>query len=181
MKKKKKQQLQELTEIMIAERGNMLRYAFYRLGNRDEAEDLLHDAYLRLYTQISEGAGKDIINLRNYLFKVLLNLCTDKIANRQNVLIIDLDSVREIPDIITEDNEGDYARITQMLGQLPEEQAEVIRLRVYGNKSFAEVADILRLPLPTVKSRFLYGLNKMRKDLNITVKQIKLTHKNCKQ
>ena len=180
MKKKKKQQLQELTELMIAERGNMLRYAFYRLGNCDEAEDMVQDAYLRLYTQISEGGGKDITNLRNYLFRILSNLCTNKIANRRDYLIIDLESACEMPDITTEDNEGDYARITQMLRQLPEEQAEVIRLRIYGNKSFAEIAEILCLPLPTVKSRFLYGLNKMRKGLNITVKQIKLTRKNDK-
>ena len=55
------------------------------------------------------------------------------------------------------------AVIVKLLDEIPEEQAEVIRLRIYGDNSFAEVADILSVPLPTVKSRFLYGLEKIRK------------------
>ena len=58
--------------------------------------------------------------------------------------------------------EKDYARVTMVLATLPDEQAEVIRLRIYAEKSFVEIAAILALPLSTVKSRFIYGLKKMR-------------------
>ena len=70
-------------------------------------------------------------------------------------------------------NEEDYARITRMLGLLPEEQAEVIRMRIYANKSFVEIAAILALPISTVKSRLIYGLNKLRKQLNAEHKILK--------
>lgn len=62
-------------------------------------------------------------------------------------------------------NESDYKRIVGLLTEIPDEQAEVIRLRIYGDNSFAEVAEILSLPLSTVKSRFLYGLEKLRKNM----------------
>ena len=52
--------------------------------------------------------------------------------------------------------------------EIPEEQAEVIRLRIYGDNSFAEVSEILSVPLPTVKSRFLYGLEKIRRAMKQT-------------
>ena len=52
--------------------------------------------------------------------------------------------------------------------EIPEEQAEVIRLRIYGSNSFADVAEILSIPLPTVKSRFLYGLDKIRRAMKQT-------------
>jgi RNA polymerase sigma-70 factor (ECF subfamily) len=74
-----------------------------------------------------------------------------------------LDTRFDIADLSTENNEADYKRIAQLLVEIPEEQAEVIRLRIYGNNSFADVAEILSLPLPTVKSRFLYGLEKIRR------------------
>ena len=66
-------------------------------------------------------------------------------------------------------NETEYRRIASLLTEIPDEQAEVIRLRIYGDNSFAEVAEILSLPLPTVKSRFLYGLEKLRKGLKKTI------------
>ncbi len=67
------------------------------------------------------------------------------------------------------ENEVDYRRIVHLLTEIPDEQAEVIRLRIYGDNSFAEVAEILSLPLPTVKSRFLYGLEKLRKGMKKTI------------
>lgn len=56
-------------------------------------------------------------------------------------------------------------RISRLLALIPENQAEVIRLRIYGNNSFAEIAAIQAVPLPTVKSRFLYGLEKIRREM----------------
>jgi RNA polymerase sigma-70 factor (ECF subfamily) len=81
---------------------------------------------------------------------------------------IPLDARLDIADLPTENDESDYQRIAKLLVEIPEEQAEVIRLRIYGNNSFADVAEILSLPLPTVKSRFLYGLEKIRKAMKQT-------------
>ena len=79
-----------------------------------------------------------------------------------------MDARLDIADLPTENDESDYQRIAKLLVEIPEEQAEVIRLRIYGNNSFADVAEILSLPLPTVKSRFLYGLEKIRKAMKQT-------------
>jgi RNA polymerase sigma-70 factor (ECF subfamily) len=82
--------------------------------------------------------------------------------------MIPLDARLDRAELPTESNEADYQRIAQLLAEIPEEQAEVIRLRIYGNNSFADVAEILSLPLPTVKSRFLYGLEKIRRAMKQT-------------
>ena len=82
--------------------------------------------------------------------------------------MVPLDLRLDMADLPTESNEADYQRIAQLLSEIPEEQAEVIRLRIYGNNSFADVAEILALPLPTVKSRFLYGLEKIRRAMKQT-------------
>lgn len=50
-----------------------------------------------------------------------------------------------------ESHEQELQRISRLLALIPENQAEVIRLRIYGNNSFAEIATILAVPLPTVK------------------------------
>ena len=124
---------EKLADAFKAERPHLLRYACYRLGNEDDAKDVLQDTFLRLHTRIADADDLQINNLRSYIFRTLTNVC----AKWQT--------------------------------EIPDKQAEVIRLRIYGDNSFAEVAEILSLPLPTVKSRFLYGLEKLRKGLKKTI------------
>lgn len=78
------------------------------------------------------------------------------------------DTLKRKLDLAEPQDEGhgqDLRRIGRLLAQIPESQAEVIRLRIYGNNSFAEIAGILAVPLPTVKSRFIYGLEKIRRGM----------------
>ena len=144
------------------ERDALLTYACYRLGNRSDAEDVLQDCYLRLRERFSDGQECAKLNIRNYVFRSLSNLCTDRLADRTRHLTVDLGQ-QDVVETDTDDRESEYCRITSMLDGIPEEQAEVIRLRMYGNRSFAEISNILQVPLPTVKSRFLYGIEKIRK------------------
>ena len=113
-----------------------------------------------------DGTGKEVKDWRSYIFRTLSNVCTSWLSRSSRFKTIPMDTCLNLADIPSENNEADYQRIVQLLAEIPEEQAEVIRLRIYGNNSFAEVAEILALPLPTVKSRFLYGLEKIRKAMN---------------
>ena len=154
--------LSELVRVIGMERDALLTYACYRLGNRSDAEDVLHDCYLRLHERFTDGQEGAKLNIRNYVFRSLSNLCTDRLADRTRHLTVDLGQ-QDVVETDTDNRESEYCRITTMLDRIPEEQAEVIRLRMYGNRSFAEISNILQVPLPTVKSRFLYGIEKIRK------------------
>ena len=154
--------LSDLVRVIGMERNAMLTYACYRLGNRSDAEDVLQDCYLRLHERFTDGLEGAKLNIRNYVFRSLSNLCTDRLADRTRHLTVDLGQ-QDVEETDTDNRESEYCRITSVLDRIPEEQAEVIRLRMYGNRSFAEISNILQLPLPTVKSRFLYGIEKIRK------------------
>ena len=153
--------LSDLVRVIGMER-DLLTYACYRLGNRSDAEDVLQDCYLRLHERFSDGQEGAKLNIRNYVFRSLSSLCTDRLADRTRHLTVDLGQ-QDVVETDTDNRESEYCRITTMLDRIPEEQAEVIRLRMYGNRSFAEISYILQVPLPTVKSRFLYGIEKIRK------------------
>ena len=158
----------ELAELMQTERSSLINYASYRLGNVDEAKDALQDVFLKIYTKLSDDTGSEVKNWRNYIFRSLSNLCASRLAEGGRRRLIPLDENIDIADHSTEIDEEDIKRITQLLKEIPEEQAEVIRLRIYGSNSFADVAEILSIPLPTVKSRFLYGLDKIRRAMKQT-------------
>ena len=148
--------MKEFAEHFQQEQPHLMRYACYRLGDTDDAKDALQDAFLKISSKFSDEKSVDS------------NLCSSRLTALGKLRTIPLDARLDIADLPTENDESDYRRIAKLLVEIPEEQAEVIRLRIYGNNSFADVAEILSLPLPTVKSRFLYGLEKIRKAMKQT-------------
>ncbi len=173
MKKNNNTTLTALAELLRTERPNLMRYACYRLGSIDDAKDILQDTFLKMHARMSDMEASKVDNLRNYLFRSLSNLCTSRLVQQKKKQTIPLDSNFDRMEVATEDFEEDFQRISTLLNQIPQEQAEVIRLRMYGNNSFAEVAEILSLPLPTVKSQFFYGLDKIRKGMKSKNRSIK--------
>jgi RNA polymerase sigma-70 factor (ECF subfamily) len=154
----------ETERLMATERHGLLQYACYRLGNPDDAEDAVQDVFVRLHQRLNEG-DTEVRNLSAYLYRSLANLCVSRLREVGRTPTVSLDSQ---PDPIApeaEDFEQEYRRINRLLAEIPEEQAEVIRLRYYGDKSFQEIADILGIPLTTAKSRFTYGIEKIKRGM----------------
>ena len=115
---------------------------------------------LRWFAQQSLSFGL-IGNWKCYVFRTLSNLCSSRVVHDSRVATIPIDDRLNVAATGEDDNrEEEFRRVGRLLDTLPEEQVEVIKLRIYGNNSFAE---ILSVPLPTVKSRFLYGLTKLRR------------------
>ena len=139
----------------------MLQYACYRLGNIDDAEDAVQDVFVKLHQKQSEDAA-EIKNLSAYLYRTLANICVSRLREAARRPTVPIDTQPEPIAVEAEDFEQEYRRISRLLAKIPEEQAEVIRLRYYGDKSFPEIAEILDIPLSTAKSRFQYGIEKIR-------------------
>ena len=157
----------KVDQLIKAERTSLLGYAYYQLGNMEDAEDAVQDVCFRLHQRLEE-IGPEVVNLKAYLYRSLANLCIRRKQEKTKFIPYPPDRFPEFIETEAEDFEQEYRRICSLLTEIPEEQAEVIRLRFYGNKSFKEIADILGVPLTTVKSRFLYGLDKMKRKMHIS-------------
>ena len=147
----------EIAALMESERPHLLRYACYRLGNADDAEDAVQDIFLQLHTK-RQDAG-------SYLYRSLSNFCTDRLRRRQVREFVPIEQVSHICEEQVENFEREFRLISTLLAGIPEEQAEVIRLRIHGNNSFSDIAAILDIPVTTAKSRFQYGIEKIRKGI----------------
>ena len=154
----------ETERLMVAERDKMLQYACYRLGSLDEAEDAVQDAFVNVHKRLGEDDA-DIRNLSAYLYCALANICVSRLREAERTPIVPLDSVPEPIASEDDDFEQEFHRINHLLTEIPDMQAEVIRLRFYGDRSFQEIADILGIPLNTAKSRFTYGMEKIKRGM----------------
>ena len=138
----------------------LVRFAYYRLGNRNEAEDIVYDAILKFL----ENNRRDIKpeSVRLYLFKTVYNLCVDRTrTGKQNLIPIESIDIEESPEDGPDQEEAD--RINACLERLPSREAEIIRINVIDGLSFVEISNLLSIPQSTAKSRFKSGMNKLRK------------------
>lgn len=168
----------DAAHLLEAERPGMLRYACYRLGNRADAEDAVQDVFVRVHQRMAQG-DLEQRNLAGYLYRTLANLCVSRQREVGRRTMVPLDESSVSPLFIqeqsvseAEDLEREYQRISRLLRAIPDEQAEVIRLHYYGDKTFREMAEMLALPVTTVKSRFVYGLEKIRKGLKVKNREL---------
>ena len=153
----------QVEAVFTEELQSLYRYACYRLGERDAAQDVIQELYLKLHRQ---GLG-EVRNVRCYLYRALSNSCTQLLRNRRRIEFVDVTSLRDLhaEDITPADFEQEQALIARLLAALPDNQSEVIRLHLHGECTFTEIAEILDEPLPTVKSRYRYGIEHLRKEL----------------
>lgn len=138
----------------------LVRFAYYRLGNRNEAEDIVYDAILKFL----ENTRRDIKpeSVRLYLFKTVYNLCVDRTrTGKQNLIPIESIDIEESPEDGPDQEEAD--RINACLERLPSCEAEIIRMNVIDGLSFVEISNLLSIPQSTAKSRFKSGMDKLRK------------------
>lgn len=146
---------------------HLVRFAFFRLGDRQKAEDAVQEAVLRILDKPPTLFKKG--SLKAYLFRTVYNLCQDSFRNDNRYSEVPLDSIEE-PEDIGEDvlDVEEARRINELLKDIPQKESEVIRMNVIDELSFAEISRIVQLPQSTVKYRYRCGMKKLRNLFSIS-------------
>jgi RNA polymerase sigma-70 factor, ECF subfamily len=155
----------EFVHLIDGYADRLVRFAFRRVGNIQDAEDIVHDVFVRMFT----SERRDPIVLYGpYLFRSVGNACTDLLRRRARLAGLHDDmAIDQLPSAGPGPPEAaqvaeEHGRAEAMLRHLPPEQAETIRLRVFDGLSLDEIASVLDCPINTVSSRLRYGFQKLR-------------------
>ena len=150
-----------------------IRGAIYRvLGSDDEARDVTQEAFLKAYRAL--GSFKREARFSSWLYQIALNLCRDRLRRRRGRVQVSLDNLDEdggptqlrAPSALDLVEARDLSRVVaEAVAALPEEQREVIVLKEYQDLTFLEIAEVLDLPVSTVKTRLYRGLSLLRQNL----------------
>ncbi len=157
----KNETLTLLAEWYDAWSEELFRFAFYRLSSREDAEDVVQEAFLR----VAKNDPSQLKEPRAYLYRAIQNGCNDCLRRRRPSLEIDQRLAKE-PEVEEREALEEAAQINQLLNKLPEEQSEVIRLHLHGNLKFTEISEVLNLSASTLKSRFAAGIERLKKMWN---------------
>jgi RNA polymerase sigma-70 factor (ECF subfamily) len=146
--------------------------AYRIVGDRAAAEEVTQEAFISVWRS---GARFDAArgSVRSWLLSVVRNRAIDFLRSRAGKapkLTFDDDAVLEQRPAEERTEEEALRRETAAevrgaIGKLPGEQSKVIELAYFGGFSHSEIAQILNLPMGTVKGRMRLGLEKIRGEM----------------
>lgn len=141
---------------------------YYVVGNLEDARDALQETFLKCWHRRHQI--DDIQNLRAWVFRVALNTGRDfrKTAwNRRRQSLHEdfpMASTADSPPTGLMKNE-ELCRLRQAVTTLPPEQQEVFLLRQNGELTYSQIADVMSLPLGTVKTRMRSAIRQLRQSV----------------
>lgn len=139
--------------------GRAYGMAYHYMGSVEEARDVTQEVFVRVYQQLSSYQGDGFMA---WLLRITRNLCIDQIRRRtarppaEDLLADDHDwaMADAAPDPEQSWLTGTRKRLVyQALGRLNGQNREMILLKEIQGLQFKEIADMLDLPVGTVKSR----------------------------
>jgi RNA polymerase sigma-70 factor (ECF subfamily) len=167
-----KEDVMAFNEIVFRYKDKLVNFLFRYTGNRDEAEDLAQDTFLKLYR--SKHLYKEIAKFSTWFYTIAINIAKTNLRKRSRLNSISLSSFDsegekdyELPsgsigpdEVANAAVESHY--IQKAIDSLDDKFKEVIVLRDIQDFEYEEIVEITGLPLGTVKSRINRGREKLK-------------------
>jgi RNA polymerase sigma-70 factor, ECF subfamily len=141
-------------------------YLLSFLGSETDAEDVLQGLFVKL---IRMGNKMNTINnIKHYLFSSARNEALRILSQKKRVQETKEDYSKIVlveagPDTTSEETET----VNRVLINLPDEQREVVVLKVYEELSFKEIGELMNISLDTAASRYRYAMEKLKTSYKI--------------
>ena len=170
-------------ELLVERHQNkVFSYILSLVRDRQLADDIFQDTFLKIIRTIKAGAYKEEGKFIQFAMRIAHNLIIDHFRKSKRLPMADavnkeydlIDNAK-ITDLSVEDKmvtEQVYDDIRKMIDFLPEEQREVLNMRMYADMSFKEIADATNVSINTALGRMRYAiinLRKMAKENNLSL------------
>ncbi len=151
---------QAFTQVYRATDSAVYGLAFSILKNHHDAEDVMHDTYIRIFRSAKDyqPMGKPMA----WILKITKNLCLNRLRDRKpEAALEDISHLAdEAADISAQAENGDFLNTAFL--ELSEDERQIVTLHALCGWKHRETADFLSLPLPTVLSKYRRALKKMK-------------------
>jgi RNA polymerase sigma-70 factor (ECF subfamily) len=154
-------------QIILPMKDRLFRLAYGIVRDQEEAEDILQDLLLKLWSRKEEWS--DIGNLEAYCFRAIKNMALDRLAT---MTVRKTDSIeREREDLYFVDHQSPHSEmvmkeqrilIERCLRELPENQQLTFRLREVEGMSYREISETLAISEDLVKISLFRARKKMK-------------------
>jgi RNA polymerase sigma-70 factor (ECF subfamily) len=141
--------------------------AYRMMGEHQAAEDLVQDAFIKLWRSVTSYRA-DRGSVRTWLLSIVHNRGIDQLrslaSRRRTQEKLEASAPKSQPSEAFSESWRNTQReqVREALGTLPKEQLKILELAYFSGYTHVEIAELLDVPLGTVKGRMRLGLKKIR-------------------
>lgn len=155
--------------LMENHEQRMYAAALRMCGNREDAQDCMVEAMMRIYRAIGSFKGDSAFS--TWAYRITINTCLDELRRRKKKQSASVDELLESgwsprdPGMTPEQqliSRDAQSALNEAIRQLPEDMRAAIILRDIRGYSYEEISGILSVNVGTIKSRISRGREKLR-------------------
>lgn len=159
--------------LMETHESRMYAVALRMCQNREDAQDCLQEAMIRVYKALPTFKGES--SFSTWAYRITMNTCLDDLRRKKNKTASSLDALLDLGwSPADEENtpERKFSQteakreISRAIQSLPEDMRAAIVLRDIHGFSYEEIASMLSINIGTIKSRISRGREKLREILS---------------
>ncbi|NVJ51076.1 MAG: RNA polymerase sigma factor [Gammaproteobacteria bacterium] len=146
-------------------------YCLRLCGSSSDAMDLMQEVFLAVYRNLPSFRGQS--QFITWLFRIAANKATDWLRSRHRVPTTGAEEIHPHHSVTDSSPQHEVqamqgnAKILATLGQLPQEQRQVVELKFFQNFTFDEIANQIGVSPNTVKTRLYAALKKLKGHLEV--------------
>lgn len=175
----------ESFEILLTKyKQRIYSFIYSKIKDRNIADDVFQDTFIKVIQTLKKGAYNEEGRFVSWVMRIAHNLIIDHFRRQQRMPMYDTydheqdvfyrlsEPSKNIEDMIIDSQIK--SDITALMLELPENQYEVLKMRLFQDMSFKEIAERTNVSINTSLGRMRYGLINLRKlidDRNLTMTQ----------
>ena len=148
-------------------------YILTLVKDKQLADDVFQDTFVKVIQTIKSKAYKDDGRFVQFAMRIAHNLVIDHFRKENRIPTVESSSedynyIDNVPITDASVEQGMivdqvHSDLHRMIGFLPDEQREVLRMRIFDDMSFKDIADITNVSINTALGRMRYALINLRK------------------
>lgn len=150
-----------LLKLIMDKKIEYYRLAYVYVDNQEDALDALEDMIVAVYKNI--GKLKKPEAYYSWSKTILVNICKSMLKKRSKSVA--WEDVNQEPYVESYEQKEYRADLAEHIALLNSNQQEAIKLRYFLDYDYQTIAEIMQVPLGTVKSRISIGLEKLKESL----------------
>lgn len=150
------------SELVLRHQQPLLRLSLRFVKDLDLAKDITQESFIKAYERIS--SFEERASFKSWLFQIAINTAKNKLRGKKQ----DHKDVDEIQIGVAAVAEQGLVQnavshlLQKLVEELPEKQKTALKLRIYEDLSFKEIAEIMKCPYDTAKANYRHALLKLK-------------------
>ncbi len=157
----KKGNIEVLLEWVELNKEKLYKISWAYLKSHADVEDVFHDTIIKIIENVNKLKNEEAFEA--WFISILLNECRKTLRNKKRMQLSDDIEINN--NISYSEEQAEKIDLINELKKLDEEYKEIIILKYYSGYSQKEIAEILSIPLGTVKTKIFRGIKILRQVL----------------